>query len=91
MTGDDDARSHEQYTTNGRQKQQQSVRERLKQSWNEAPPFPIASNPLNWKVAVAVACECKTQLEAALAYAHYGIPVFPCNWKSGSKSSAIKQ
>ena len=67
MTGDDDARSHEQYTTNGGQKQQQSVRERLKQAWNEAPPFPIASrSSYNWKVAVAAACECKTQLEAAL-------------------------
>ena len=70
---------------------QQSVRERLKQAWNEAPPFPIASNPLNWKVAVAVACECKTQLEAALAYAHYGIPVFPCNWKPDKEGKVNKR
>jgi hypothetical protein len=74
----DDTESQQQHTANGGQKQ---ASESPKQIWNEAPPFPIAANPITWKVAVLTACECKTQLDAALAYARYGIPVFPCNWK----------
>ena len=81
MRDDDVNRSQQHNTTNGDGKQQQSASERLKQFWNEVPPFPIAADPINWKVAVQVACECKSQLDAALAYARYGIPVFPCNWK----------
>ena len=76
----DDTESQRHYNASGDGKQQQSTSERLKQIWNEAPPFPIAANPITWKVAVLTACECKTQLDAALAYARYGIPVFPCNW-----------
>ena len=62
--------------------QQRTAAERLKQIWNQSDPFPIALDvtPLKWKVAVSTACACKTQLEAALVYAQYGIPVFPCNW-----------
>ena len=62
--------------------QQRTAAERLKQIWNQSDPFPIALDlaPYKWKVAVSTACACKTQLEAALVYAQYGIPVFPCNW-----------
>jgi hypothetical protein len=49
-----------------------------KESWQQADPFPIADNIGNLKVAVWEACKCKTQLEAALVYAEYGIPVLPC-------------
>ena len=73
----DDTESQPQHSKNGGPKQQSKS---SKEIWNELPPFPIAANPINWKVAVQTACECKTQLDAALTYARYGIPVFPCNW-----------
>ena len=85
----------EQHTANNSGAQQQSSgeseRERLKRIWNESPPFPIAAKPIDWKVAVFAACECKSQLEAALAYAHYGIPVFPCNWKPDKEGKVNKR
>jgi Bifunctional DNA primase/polymerase, N-terminal len=61
-----------------------------KEAWNQAAPFPITEKIQNLKVAVTAACECKTQLEAALIYAKFGIPVFPCNWKP-NKDGAIKK
>jgi hypothetical protein len=61
-----------------------------KEAWNKAPPFSIAENIHKLKVAVRAACECKTQLEAALIYASFGIPVFPCNWKPNN-DGAIKK
>jgi hypothetical protein len=62
-------------------KQQESIKERLKRIWKEAPPFQIAGDTRILKSAVFIASQCKTQLEAALVYASYGVPVFPCNWK----------
>jgi len=53
-----------------------------KEAWNQAAPFPITEDIRKLKVAVAAACDHKTQGEAALIYAKFGIPVFPCNWKS---------
>jgi hypothetical protein len=53
----------------------------FKDAWTQAAPFPIAENIRNLKVAVWEACQKSTQLEAALTYAEYGIPVLPCNWK----------
>jgi KaiC/GvpD/RAD55 family RecA-like ATPase len=72
------------YTTTGAQKQAGESTE--KEAWNKAAPFPIAENIQKLKVAVTAACQCKTQLEAALVYAKFGIPVFPCNWKLDNES-----
>jgi hypothetical protein len=44
-------------------------------------PFPIADDLSKLKSAVWKAINCNSQLDAALAYAEYGIPVLPCNWK----------
>jgi len=52
-----------------------------KEAWNKADPFPIAKDIRKLKVAVTTSHEHKTQLEAALIYAKFGVPVFPCNWK----------
>ena len=52
-----------------------------KNSWQSAPAFPIAENIQELKLAVFEASQCKTQLDAALIYAKWGVPVFPCNWK----------
>jgi hypothetical protein len=75
-------RSREQYTANGGQKQQQGASENPKQIWNELPPCQIAADTRLLKVAVFRASQCKTQLEAALIYASYGIPVLPCLWEA---------
>jgi hypothetical protein len=50
-------------------------------AWNRTEPFPIAGNPSKLKVVVWLASQRKTQLDAALKYAEFGIPVIPCNWK----------
>ena len=70
-----------QHSINIADAQQQTVAEQIKEAWKQAAPFPISENPGTWKVAVWAACQCKTQLEAALIYAKFGIPVFPCNWE----------
>jgi hypothetical protein len=77
-SADDDINRQEKFNTNGPETQGPSVAEQLKNAWHQAPPFPITEHPLDWKAAVWLAYECKTQLEAALVYAKYGIPVFPC-------------
>jgi Bifunctional DNA primase/polymerase, N-terminal/AAA domain len=51
-----------------------------KDAWLAADPFPIASNTNKLKVAVSAAMNSKSQLQAALAYAEFGVPVLPCNW-----------
>jgi hypothetical protein len=51
----------------------------LKAAWGVAPPFPIASKPGNWQIAVALALQAPNPKAAALIYAKYGIPVIPCN------------
>ena len=72
--------SEGQYTQNNGGTQGPTIAEQIKEAWQQADPFPISNNSINWKDAVWKACECKSQLEAALIYAGYGIPVFPCNW-----------
>ena len=52
-----------------------------KEAWNQAAPFPITEDIRKLKVAVTTPHQHKTQLEAALIYAKFGVPVFPCNWK----------
>jgi hypothetical protein len=89
---DDDERviRRTQYSTNGsgnkapaefHTEQIKQTEGSAKNSWQQADPLPIASDPIRFKVGVWKASECKTQLEAALTYAEYGVPVFPCNWK----------
>ena len=62
-----------------------------KEAWNKAAPFPITEDIRKLKVAVAAACDHKTQGEAALIYAKLGIPVFPCNWKTNSEGIIKKR
>ncbi|MFS8114774.1 bifunctional DNA primase/polymerase [Rhizobium jaguaris] len=62
----------------------------LKEAWLHAEDFPIKSNPIQWKIAVWGACQCSTQLEAALVYAEAGIPVLPCNWKPNDTGKVQK-
>jgi hypothetical protein len=64
--------------TNDWKQRADKIRKERKEVWLQGEPFPIAADTSRWEVAVAEACECKTQLEAALVYAKYGIPVFPC-------------
>jgi hypothetical protein len=61
-----------------------------KTSWQRVEPFPIAADPRKLKVAVCLASQCKTQLEAALAYASYGVPVIPCNFKPNEEGVLSK-
>jgi hypothetical protein len=61
-----------------------------KEIWNKASPFPITEDILRWKVAVNAARQCKTQGEAALIYAKFGIPVFPCNSKPDKEGKLRK-
>jgi hypothetical protein len=79
--------NHQQYTstTGGRSKA-----DGAKEAWQRAEPFPIAADPSKIKVAVWLASQCKAQLEAALKYAEYGIPVLPCNWKYNDKGVLSK-
>jgi hypothetical protein len=88
----DDGFNRQVYNTkNNADAQQASGAEQLKDAWKQAAQFPIANEyPNVWKVAVFAACESKTQLEAALAYAKYGIPVFPCNWKPNENGEVKK-
>ena len=74
MFGDENRQ--QQYSTDS-DKTQASAKE----AWLVAPPFPVAHDISKLKIAVGVACACKTQLETALVYAEDGIPVLPCNWK----------
>jgi hypothetical protein len=64
--------------TNDWKKRADKIRKERREAWLKGEPFSIAADTSRWKVAVAEACECKTQREAALVYAKYGIPVFPC-------------
>jgi hypothetical protein len=59
----------------------EAISGRADNTWSRTEPFPIAADPMGLKTAVWLASQCKTQLEAALKYAEYGIPVIPCNWK----------
>ena len=45
--------------------------------WRAGPRFPIASDPGVWREAIAAAVGAGSALEAALAFARYGVPVFP--------------
>jgi putative DNA primase/helicase len=54
------------------------IRKERREAWLQGDPFPIAVVTQHWKTAVEEACKCKTQHEAALVYAKYGIPIFPC-------------
>jgi hypothetical protein len=69
------------FSQNASSKTAEQIKEEIKKAWSQAAPFPIAENLRQLKVAVTVACQCKTQLEAALVYAKFGIPVLPCNWE----------
>ena len=62
----------------------------VKEAWNQAAPFPIAEDIRKLKVAVTTTDQRKTQLEAALIYAKFGIPVIPCNWKPDSEGKIRK-
>jgi Bifunctional DNA primase/polymerase, N-terminal/Family of unknown function (DUF5906) len=72
---DDNQIRHDISNTNGLGKQAESS---AKEIWNQSDPFPIAADTRKPKTAVWTACKCETQLEAALVYASYGIPVIPC-------------
>jgi hypothetical protein len=65
-------------TTNSTTNTSAQAQNTAKDKWQQEEPFPIAKDTRVLKVAVGAACDCKTQLEAALAYAEWGIPVFPC-------------
>ena len=69
------------YTQNGQTASENATSGRAKETWSQAEPFPIAADLSKLKSAVTIACQRKTQLEAALVYAQFGIPVIPCNWK----------
>ena len=66
-------------------------RNSAKEAWEQAPPFTIADNLHKLKIVVWEAQQCKTQLEAALLYASYGVPVIPCNWKPKKGETKIQQ
>jgi hypothetical protein len=85
---DDLVNRQEQHKANGQQKQAETS---AKEAWQQASPFPIAADPNKLKTAVTVALGCKTQLEAALTYASFGIPVFPCNWKPNKEGKVSKR
>jgi Bifunctional DNA primase/polymerase, N-terminal len=54
-----------------------AARKAAKAAWNAEPPFPIASDPGLWSKALNAAQHTETMLEAALALAQHGVPVFP--------------
>jgi hypothetical protein len=48
-----------------------------KAAWNASPPFLVASNPGIWKKALADAQRAASSIDAPLALARHGVPVFP--------------
>ena len=62
-----------------------------KESWKQAFPFLIAEDICKLRIAVAAACERKTQGEAAEVYASYGVPVFPCDWRLKKQKDGLKK
>ena len=48
-----------------------------KGAWSAAPPFPVAFNPSSWNLALSAASSADSLLDAALALAEHGVPVFP--------------
>jgi hypothetical protein len=56
----------------------EQIKKERREAWLQGNPFPIANDTRQWKVAVEAACKCNTQREAALVYAKFGIPIFPC-------------
>jgi hypothetical protein len=56
-----------------------------KTAWNVAPPFPVASDPHVWCEAIAAAACAGSTLDAALALAGRGVPVFPVNFVGQKK------
>ena len=62
-----------------------------KESWKQAVPFLIAEKICKLRIAVAAACERKTQGEAAEVYASYGVPVFPCDWRLKKQKDGLKK
>jgi hypothetical protein len=75
-------------TSNGRSKAR-SVS--AKEAWETAPQFAIAAEISQLKVAVWHAKQCETQLQAALVYANYGVPVIPCNCRQNQGETKINK
>jgi hypothetical protein len=59
------------------QKDRAAARKGAKTDWNAAPPFPVASDPHVWSEAIAAAGCAGSIVDAALALAGHGVPVFP--------------
>jgi hypothetical protein len=76
---DDGINRRTAYTTVGGGSKAQGTS--AKEAWERASPFAIADDITILKVGVEAACRCKRQLDAALIYASYGVPVIPCNWR----------
>jgi hypothetical protein len=67
-----------------------SGKDAAKEAWTQAPPFPIAENMWELKIAVWSTCETKSSGEAAEIYASHGIPGFPCGqWKKQPDGSKL--
>ena len=54
-----------------------ATRNAAKTDWNASSPFPVASDPVLWSKAIAAAACAGSTLDAALALAGHGVPVFP--------------
>jgi hypothetical protein len=54
-----------------------AARKAAKADWNAAPRFPVASDPHAWSKAIAAAVCAGSTIDAAMALARHGVPVFP--------------
>ena len=74
--------------SNGRSKAKTAS---AQEAWEQAPQFAIAAEIGRLKVAVRQAKQCERQLDAALVYARYGVPVIPCNWRPNQGETRINK